>query len=942
MRSVGAQGAAEAGEAGGAGAAGGVRARGGVRQGVAAGVARGALSSGVVQGWGEVGWLFRKSVGAEAESFSFGSSFGLKGEIVGAKGGRKPCALCSACIALQQGRVVYAEVMEVETAFVKAPTGPTEPAMSAETSAEPATASDASAAAGAAAGAGGYSEGSSSGDEDQGSSGSEGEGDEGDEDDYEAIRRRNIERNNEKLRELQLFGLSSMAPKGITARRRKATAAPQIAPTRVSGRERKRSQASLRAEESEKAHMEWLNEERQSKSARRAARKNRGRSREICEDCEAKTPSFGFASDRKRRWCHPCAQHHTGAVLLKTRTLCEDCNLVDPSFGREGERKRRWCHGCAVQHADSVCLKSSHGRSVGWSPAARLAMKAAVYLPRGWSMHYPHRIAWNNGPLRAKESRGQKASGPKHPMLPPPPAVQGYKPGGFSLHYPETVRAPVRPGSAPARVGYAVGGKRPRLPCEDCHSKDPSFGDREERKRRWCNSCAQNHPGAILLKKRTPCEDCLEKDPSFGLVIDRKRRWCYGCALHHAGAVCLKSSGHNKNPVGRPVGPPLPAGAAKAQTPDGLTTQIPASAHQQTGGAHPAHPAPATAQPESVQQPPKKASGSTEVEAHDDAVCVVCSIDAHHDKLLLCDSCPAACHTFCVVPALGAIPDGAWYCDTCKKSGVEDCKPLTATDALEAARNWYDTKSFFGVTAGLRMQPIKAYRNSDTVWSISYTTNPPTEGSPYFVRAEFVRTRQHDNSFVWTPESFDEDGASMHPDGHKLQSAAVASDAVAGAGAAADEAKLAPAQAKRRRIGDRVMAMFHDGHTYFATIVAVHKLKNANDGKPPRYKYTIDWDDGDPSCRERSEEQVFTPGEHPDKDEDDQYMQLNAKTEPPAALTAPIEPAAPAAPAATQPSSSDEVAISESRSGRVRKRKQSFDPDAENSRPQWSPKVSNS
>jgi hypothetical protein len=909
-----------------------------------------------------------------------------------AKGGNKGASKGEAsdrvhCVDIGQGCGVHAksnQTMEVEPAFV-APSAPAaESAVDVEMSAEPPAASDssiaaaaaaapasaaaaASAAAVAAAAAGsaqaegpaeeGDAEGGMIEDEQPGSSGSEHEDGE---DDYEAVRRRNIERNNEKLRELQLFGLSSMAPKGITPRRKRATAAPPVAPTRVSGRERKRSQAAVRAEESEKAHMEWLNEERESKNARRAARKNRGRSREICEDCEVKTPSFGLASDRKRRWCHPCAQHHRGAVLLKTRTLCEDCNLVDPSFGKEGERKRRWCHGCAVQHADAVCLKSSHGRSVGWSPAARANMKAAVYLPRGWSAHYPQRTAWNNGPSRSNESRGRQGRGPKQPMLPPPPVVQGYKPGGFSMHYPETVRAPVRPGSAPAgRDGRRSAGRAPRPPCEDCFSKDPSFGSREDRKRRWCQSCAENHPGAILLKKRTPCEDCLEKDPSFGLVIDRRRRWCYGCAIHHAGAVCLKSSGHNKNPLGRAVGPPLPGTLPGTTFPPGTLPPLPGKLPPSDGpppsqGPEPqsqqqseaARALPTKAQAEAVLQPPDKAPGLTGTEIDDD-VCMVCNIDSHHDKLLLCDSCPGAYHTFCMVPALSAIPDGAWFCDTCKKSGVEECKPLTAADALEAARNWYDNKSFFGVTAGLRMQPIKAYRNSDVAWSISYTTNPPTEGSPYFVRAEFVRMRQDDNSFVWTPEIFDEEGASRHRDGHKLKSAAVAGGAAAAA--ANDEARKAPAQMKKRRVGERVMAMFHDAHTYFATIVAVHKAEKADDGKPPSYTYTIDWDDGDPSCRQRSEQQVFTPGEHPDKDEDDQYEQLNAKIEPAVAPVAPaakIEPAvAPAAletAATTQPSSSAEVDSSQSRTGRVRKRKKTFDPEVENGKPQWAPKVSKS
>ena len=321
------------------------------------------------------------------------------------------------------------------------------------------------------------------------------------------------------------------------------------------------------------------------------ARNYKSRPDYLCEDCQVKTPSFGFPADRKRRWCHHCAQQHGGAVLLKTRALCEDCNLVDPSFGRQGERKRRWCLGCAVQHPDAVCLKGSQGRPIGWSPATRAAVNASVYLPRGWTTHYPQHTDWDGPPT----SHASRHASP-NPMLPPPPVGpapvylpcswathypqrydgtgsngNGPTPGGYSSHHAEPARAPVRPGSAPPRSG----GRRPRPTCEDCHTKDPSFGMPDERKRRWCNTCGKYHPGAILLKKRSLCEDCLEKDKSHGLEIDRKRRWCYGCALHHPGAIKIKSSG-SRNTVGRestaPAKHPQNLELAIGSTPQSETT----------------------------------------------------------------------------------------------------------------------------------------------------------------------------------------------------------------------------------------------------------------------------------------------------------------------------------------------------------------------------------
>ena len=914
--------------------------------------------------------------------------------------------------------------------------------------------------------------------------------------DYEAVRRRNIERNNAKLLELQLFGLSAMAPKGITPRRKRSPAVP-VAPSRASGRDRKPSQAILRAEESERAHEKWLDQEKQDKDAQRAAKnaqraaKKRKRTtsggggggrgggeKRKCEDCLVKAPSFGLSSERKRRWCIECATQHEGAVLLKTRTPCEDCKLVDPSFGLLADKKRRWCHGCAVQHKDAVCLKSSHGRPVGWSPmaasmsaanrsaaaASAAVANAAVHVPAGWNLHYPPSKSAGSSSSRAARARPRSR------------ASVGYVPAGWSVHYPGPA-APVAPSvpppasrSAASRSGGGGGSSpRSRPPCEECLVKDPSFGDAKERKRRWCNTCAKLHPGAVLLKKRSPCEDCLDKDPSFGLELDRKRRWCHGCALKHEGAVCLKKSGgKNGAQFGRPVQPLRGSSASliaaagggprpPADLPLPRQQQQPASAVQQESRAQtmdaeptadtspgqasyrandtdgvaasaatepPASTTPKPAVPEDGRDGKTETGTETEPEAEtapgdtDTEICMVCQAGGHEDKLLLCDSCPEACHTFCMVPALSVIPAGAWFCQKCRQLGVENSRPLTAADALEAARQWYDSKSAFARLQKLKMKPLKAFYNNPMTYSIAYTTNPPTEDSPYFVRVEYVRERQSDssssssgsNSFAWRPDYFDEKGASEHPDGYTppppaAATAAAAAAAAAGgvhgearsvevtaAAAAAAAATAAAAAATPRRVGDRVRAMYHDGYTYGATILAVHKLDiginaiggstaaaaaaaaaAAGGGDACSYVYTVDWDDGDQHCRRRSEDQLFTPGQAPDEEDEEhaddgeqkdhtspvikaaaaataattaaaasaptaeqnkkqiQKHNKKQKTEQPSCVKQ--EPAVPAVPAA--PAAATNTASNGSRPGRVRKRKAVYDPDLENSKPQW-------
>ena len=232
--------------------------------------------------------------------------------------------------------------------------------------------------------------------------------------DYEELRRRNVAKNMQKLRELELFGASMSALSQKTPKTRKRKKAVGAVPSRASGRARKPSRREIDAEESE-----------QLQSAIRKDNKRKGGS--------------------------------------KRRSPCEDCHLKDPSFGMPAERRRRWCHSCSAHHPGAVSLKN-----------------------------------------RADRPMGRRAVG--------------------------------RAASAVAGVG-----RRQRPPCEDCHLKDPSFGLPDQKKRRWCHQCAQQHEGAVSLKKRrTPCEDCKLKDPSFGMPAERKRRWCHQCSKQHNGAVCLK------------------------------------------------------------------------------------------------------------------------------------------------------------------------------------------------------------------------------------------------------------------------------------------------------------------------------------------------------------------------------------------------------------------
>ena len=59
------------------------------------------------------------------------------------------------------------------------------------------------------------------------------------------------------------------------------------------------------------------------------------------------------------RWCGGCAKAHKGAVDKRSKK-CEDCKAKTPSYGMPEEGKAaRWCSGCGkAGHPGSVAKKA--------------------------------------------------------------------------------------------------------------------------------------------------------------------------------------------------------------------------------------------------------------------------------------------------------------------------------------------------------------------------------------------------------------------------------------------------------------------------------------------------------------------------------------------------------------------------------------------------------
>ena len=81
--------------------------------------------------------------------------------------------------------------------------------------------------------------------------------------------------------------------------------------------------------------------------------------RQLCEDCQETTTSYGLLEEGRRRWCEPCSRLHAGAISLIRRN-------VKPA----GANKRK-----------AAASKASHAKR-GQGQERGAASKAAASKPR--------------------------------------------------------------------------------------------------------------------------------------------------------------------------------------------------------------------------------------------------------------------------------------------------------------------------------------------------------------------------------------------------------------------------------------------------------------------------------------------------------------------------------------------------------------------------------
>lgn len=55
----------------------------------------------------------------------------------------------------------------------------------------------------------------------------------------------------------------------------------------------------------------------------------------------------------------------------------------------------------------------------------------------------------------------------------------------------------------------------------------------------------------------------------------------------------------------------------------------------------------------------------------DQGGCYICKNNEKQELILLCDGCEGEFHTFCIDPPLPKVPQGPWFCPSCKATGKD-------------------------------------------------------------------------------------------------------------------------------------------------------------------------------------------------------------------------------------------------------------------------------
>ncbi|GLE10208.1 hypothetical protein PINS_up022233 [Pythium insidiosum] len=99
-----------------------------------------------------------------------------------------------------------------------------------------------------------------------------------------------------------------------------------------------------------------------------------------------------------------------------------------------------------------------------------------------------------------------------------------------------------------------------------------------------------------------------------------------------------------------------------------------------------------------------------EEEENDDTVCTVCKTSEDEGNILMCDTCDAEYHLYCLSPPLTAVPEGDWFCPTCtaaRQSSAAPAAPPTTSIAVPVAQMQSTPVATTAPAPGIDSQAVK-------------------------------------------------------------------------------------------------------------------------------------------------------------------------------------------------------------------------------------------
>lgn len=286
--------------------------------------------------------------------------------------------------------------------------------------------------------------------------------------------------------------------------------------------------------------------------------------RSPCQDCA----KVATADDPILRSCSDCVISR--ALIFGP---CEDCSGI-ALYGTVDQKVKRWCKKCADFHA----VVHDRGNEDDGTAAGRIAQaEAAQAAAKAASDAVEAATA-----AATVAALGFQFSGSSVAQSPP----------SDGPNLPDLAESTVLMASQDAEIG-----RRPEVTslladvtamrkksaegrlCEDCGKVSKNYGRPDEKKVRWCGTCADKH-GAILLSKakkqqkdanappgiaaprvKQPtsslCEDCGIRWKRYGTVREKVKRWCGDCAKSHGNVPVAAKE--RKNQAALTLHPPRTA-----------------------------------------------------------------------------------------------------------------------------------------------------------------------------------------------------------------------------------------------------------------------------------------------------------------------------------------------------------------------------------------------